>query len=140
MNAIEVANKVKKYLMPGNVWVVSGPQGEAEVKAAILYNGVAVGVLHFNPEDGSILPLGLHPKVLGVNLPLEKIKRSLPEIINNIKVLEGAEYREPENAWIIPLAYKEMIVSHLKVYRDGIHIIPDYRANQEMQFYTQTIR
>ena len=135
VTAVATARKAKAYLTPGNVWIKTGPRGETEVKAAITYNGTAVAVLHFNPQDGSLLPLGMHPVIFGINPPLETIKRTLPPIVGGLEVLNGAEYRQPENAWIIPLAYEGMIVAHLKVYADGIHIVPDYPVNQEMQSY-----
>ena len=135
VTAVATARKVKAYLTPGNVWIMTAPRGEVEVKAAIIYDGMAVAVLHFNPQDGALLPLGIHPRAFGVNPPLETIKRTLPSIVGDLEVLNGAEYREPENAWIIPLAYKGMIVAHLKIYADGIHVVPDYPANQEMRAY-----
>ncbi len=135
VTAVATARKAKAYLTPGNVWIMTGRRGEVEVKAAIIYDGTAVAVLHFNPQDGALLPLGIHPGVFGVTPPLETIKRTLPSIVGGLEVLNGAEYREPENAWIVPLAYKSMIVAHLKIHADGIHIVPDYPANQEMRAY-----
>ena len=114
-----------------------GPRGEIEVKAAILYEGTAVAVLHFNPSDASLLPLGVRFTTTEAAPQLEKIKSDLPTIISQLELLNGAEYREPENVWVVPLAYEGMIVAHLKIYADGIHIVPDYPANQEMQVYGQ---
>ena len=133
--AVATAKKAKPFLVAGRIWTMTGPRGEVEVKAAILYDGIAVAILHFNPADGSILPLGVHPVVIKTTAQLVNIKDNLPAIIRAIEVLDGAEYREPENAWVVPLAYRNMIVGHLKVYVDGIHIVPDYPANQEMQLY-----
>ncbi len=129
------AKKAKVYLTPGKIWTTVGPRGEIEIKAAILYDGTAVAVLHFSPVDGSLLPLGVHPIVNSSSVQIENIKNNLPSIVNALEVLNGAEYREPENSWVVPLAYKGMIVAHLKIYADGIHIVPDYPANQEMQLY-----
>lgn len=133
--AVLTARKVKAYLTPGKIWTMSGPRGEIEVKAALLYERTAVAVLHFNPADGSLLPLGLHPIVGITAVPIENIRNNLPAIVRALEVLNGAEYREPESVWAIPLAYKGMIVAHLKIYVDGIHVVPDYPANQEMQLY-----
>jgi len=49
----------------------------------------------------------------------------------------GAEYRQPEYSWAIPLAYNGKIVAHVRVYHDAIHVVPDYPATQEMQTYGQ---
>lgn len=134
--AVTTAQKAKKYLTAGRVWSMVGPRGKVEVKAAIIYDGIAVAVLHFNPSDGLLLPLGIPPVETGVSPQvIENVKRKLPAIVNSLEILNGAEYREPESAWCIPLAYKNMIVAHLKIYVDGIHVVPDYPANQEMQVY-----
>jgi len=138
--AVTTAQKAKKYLTPGKVWSMVGPRSEVEVKAAIIYDGMAVAVLHFNSSDGMLLPLGIHPVEIGVSRQviervIENVKRNLPAIVNSLEILNGAEYREPESVWCIPLAYKDMIVAHLRIYVDGIHVVPDYPANQEMQAY-----
>ena len=65
--AVITAQKAKKYLTPGKVWSVVGPRGEVEIKAAIIYDGIAVAVLHFNSSDGMLLPLGIHPVEIGVS-------------------------------------------------------------------------
>jgi len=52
-----------------------------------------------------------------------------------LKVLNGAEYRDPERSWLVPLSYNSRIVAHMKVYYDGVHIVPDYPANQEMRVH-----
>ena len=135
--AVATAQKVKEFLTPGKIWTMTGPRGEVEIKAAILYEGAVVAVVRFNPVDGSVLPLGLHPVVSATAAQIENIKREFPIIIRALEILNGAEYREPENVWAVPLAYKDMIVSHLKIYVDGIHVVPDYPANQEMQLYAR---
>jgi hypothetical protein len=135
--AVATAEKAKAYLLAGEVWSMTAPRGEVEVKAAIVYEGTAVAVLHFNPSDNSLLPVGVRPAAIGVPTQIENIKRNLPAIVSGLEILNGAEYREPENAWIVPLAYKNMIVAHLKIHADGIHIVPDYPANQEIRAYNR---
>ncbi len=134
--AISTAKRAKAYLTPGKVWLWTEPTGEKVIKAALLYEGIVVTVIHFNPLNGSLLPCGLHSAVFEVKNPqIESVKSTLPKIVSKIQVLDGAEFREPENAWAIPLAYDGMIIGHLKVYSDGTHIVPDYPANQEMNAY-----
>ncbi len=138
--AIDTAKRAKLYFIPGKVWCSIAPRGETEIKAGIVYNGVVVGILHFSPLSGSVLPLGVPPAIYNVQTSsvdekVKIVKMNLPKILKDIKVLEGVEFREPENAWVIPLSYNGMIVSHIRVYVDGIHIVPDYPANQEMQAY-----
>ncbi len=107
------------------------------IKAAILYQGVAVGALEFSPIDGTVLPKGYKVKTYLPEVSIEQIKKELPIVISKLQVLNGAEYREPEACWIIPLGIDGKIVAHLKVYYDGVHIIPDYPIDQEMRAYGQ---
>jgi len=49
--------------------------------------------------------------------------------------LPYADFREPEACWGFPVSLGNTIVAEIKVYYDGIHILPDYKENQEMMFY-----
>ncbi len=131
--AVITARAAGKLLRPGRVWIESGPEGEEVARAAITYQGVAVGALEFDPVNGVILPCGYHPRIFNTAAPASEIVQELPGIIRNLKVLDGAEYLGPENIWVVPLAYNGRIVAHMKVYRDGIHVIPDYPVTREMQ-------
>jgi len=133
--AVAAVKKAKMYFSAGKVWSITAPRGEVELKATVLYDETVVAILHFNQTDGSLLPLGVRPAVYGTTSSIDEIKRNLPEIVRKLVVLQGAEYREPESSWIVPLAYHDMIVAHIKVYAGGIHIVPDYPANREMRTY-----
>lgn len=135
LKVIETAKAARNYFAPGKVWMMRAPAGEIEIKAAIVYQGVAVGALKFNPVDGTVLPLGYNPRIFNPTVSLDVIKQKIGSIISNLKVLDGAEYREPEGSWVVPLTYNEKIVAQVKVYYDGVHIVPDYLATQEMRAY-----
>jgi len=134
--AVSTAKAARPYFAPGKVWAIRAPGGEVILKAAIVYKGIAVGVLEFNPVDGTLLPTGYHPRIYTKDISgFNIVKKSLPEIISKIEVLDGAEFIEPEASWVVPLAVNGMIVSHIKVYYDGIHVVPDFPTNQEMEAY-----
>ncbi len=135
--AIISAQAAGKLLMPGKVWIMRAPAGEVEVKAGLLYQGMAVAVLHFNAKDGKVLPLGINTHVYQDVVNVETVKKSLPVIIQNLKILPAAEFLEPETSWSFPVVYNNTVVAHLRVYYDGIHIMQDFPANQEMSFYGQ---
>ena len=124
-----------KLLAPGKVWIMRAPGGEAEVKAGLLYQNVAVAVLHFNPQNGTLLPLGVNPHIFQNAVDLKTIKNNLTGILKNLKILPAAEFMEPEACWSFPLAYNNRIIAHLKIYYDGVHVVQDFAANQEMTFY-----
>ncbi len=133
--AVKSAKAARAMLTAGKVWPMRAPGGETILKAAIVYQGMAVGVLEFSPLDGALLPKGYKPRVYTPAAPpvVERVERELAGIMSRLEVLNGAEFRAPEAAWVVPLAVDGMIVSHLKVYYDGVHIVPDFPANQEMQ-------
>ena len=135
--AVTTVQKIGSRLTPGKVWTMRGPAGEVEVKTGILYQGSVVAVLHFNPLDGSVFPLGIHTRTYQNTNQLQAIKTRLTTVINGLKILPVAEFLEPEASWCFPVALGNTIVAHLKVYYDGIHIVPDYPANQEMTYYGQ---
>ena len=135
--AISTVQKIGSLLTPGKVWTTRAPAGEIEVKAGILYQGSVVAVLHFNPLDGSVLPLGINPRVYQNTCQIQAVKSRLTTLIHELRILPAAEFREPEASWAFPVALGNTIVAHLKVYYDGIHIVPDYPANQEMTYYGQ---
>jgi len=134
--AIATVEQLNRLLQPGKVWIMQAPAGEIDVKAGILYQGAVVAVLHFS-QDGSVLPLGLNNHTYQNNVDIQRIKNNLVGIVRNIKILPAAEFLEPEGCWVFPLVYNEIIIAKLKVYRDGIHVVQDYIANQEMVYIGQ---
>ncbi len=133
--AVATAEKVKNHLKPGKVWIRKGPAGETEIKAGVLYQGSVAAVLNFSPVDGSVLPLGFHVRIAENNIKLEQIQNNLANLLNRLQLLPAAEFREPEASWIFPLCLDHSIVAHLKIYFDGVYVVPDYPANQEMIYY-----
>jgi hypothetical protein len=88
----------------------------------------AVIVLHFSPEDGSILPKGLRALSEGKPDSISLVEGRLKDIPQQITVLDGAEFREPESCWAVPVAHQGRIVGHMKVSSDGKYILPDKKA------------
>ncbi len=134
---LDVARKAKVYFQLGGIWTTRAPAGEIEVKAAIVYQGFAVATLRFNPADGTLLPMGYNPHVYNMNVSLAAIRARAMDIIKGLEVLNGAEYREPEAVWAIPLSYNGKIVAHIKVKYDGSAIVPDYPLDQEMRYFVR---
>ncbi len=135
--AVKTATTLLGSLTPGKVWIMQAPNGEKEVKGALLYEGVVVAALRFDPSDGKLLPLGLNTHSYRVGTDIRTVRQNLAEIMKELKVLPAEAFREPEACWSFPLAYHEQIVGEIRIYYDGIHVLPDYPANQEMTFYSQ---
>lgn len=135
--AVGTVQKLDKLLGAGKVWIMRGPGGEIEIKAGLLYQGVVVGVLRFNPADGTLLPLGINPHAYQSNIQLQEIKARLSSVIEKLRILQAAEFMEPEASWSFPVAMGNSIVARLKVYYTGTHIVQDFAGNQEMILYGQ---
>ncbi len=135
--AVDTAGRMNGQLSMGRVWTMQLPRGEVDMKAGLMYRGTVVAVLHLNPEDGTVLPMGMPPRVCNTVMDMASIKARLSGVAGQLKVLDMAEFRGPEGSWSFPVVLGNTIVSHLKVYYDGIHIVPDYPADQEMTRYGQ---
>ena len=135
LTAVETVRNVEKQLKPGRVWLTRLPGGETDIKAALLYKETAVGVLHFSSTDGRSLPLGVPPRRCENCVDLQQVKAALPDIVRGLRVIPAAEFVEPESAWSFPIAAGNALVARLKVWHDGIHIVPDRPADQEMRQY-----
>ncbi len=131
--ALSSAKEVKRYLSAGKIWTFVGPGGVQQIKGAILYRGRVIAVVNFSPSDGRVLPMGfIIPSSQVTPEALKEAQFLLPQVVKNIVVLDGAEYLAPENSWAIPLSYNGMIVGKMKIYYDGVHVVPDYVAEGEM--------
>ncbi|NPA25270.1 MAG: hypothetical protein GXO34_05545 [Deltaproteobacteria bacterium] len=130
--AVATVKEIEGRFLPGKVWALAGPAGETDCKAGVLYQGSVVAVLHFNPLNGEILPLGMRPPVCPETPQINMVKAKLATIVQGLKILPVAQFREPEASWVFPLTCDSKIVAYLKVYCDGIHIVPDYPMIQEM--------
>ncbi|MBX3076138.1 hypothetical protein KF728_21030 [Candidatus Obscuribacterales bacterium] len=132
LKAVSAARACIGSLAAGKVWKHRAPHG-IEIKGALTIDGSAVVILHFSPEDGSVLPKGLHGFSEGTPELISDIESRLSDYPERLIVLEGAEFREPEFCWAIPLVCDGRIVAHLKVSSDGSEIMPDKKAMEEIQ-------
>jgi hypothetical protein len=140
LKAIQTAKSVKNYLKPGKIWVMRGPAGDIDIKGALMYQNIIIGTVHFSPENGSILIQGYKTSYLNYsnNFSVELIREKFNSIIGKLVILDCAEFNEPEQCFAIPIVMDGKIISYLKVYIDGIHVMQDSGATQEMYMYGQT--
>lgn len=132
LKAVEVARASLSKLLPGNVWRHRAPHG-TDIKGSLKINDDHVLVFQFSSEDGSVLPKGLHGFGEGTSVVFDQIENLLPGLGAKLTVLDGAEFREPESCWAVPVAFGGRIVSHLKVAADGSAVLADKKALQEIQ-------
>jgi hypothetical protein len=132
IKSVGTCRSLLNSLVPGKVWSHLTHHGEFDLKGSYKLNGDVVLVIHFSPQDGSILPKGLHGLGQGKPGILSIIENKLEQIKDEISVLDGAEFREPESCWAIPIACQGRIVGYMKVSADGKEILPDKKATEEI--------
>jgi hypothetical protein len=91
------------------------------------------------PGTAQIIPLKtLLSNLSAAVVTVQKLTHQLvPGKVWTMRAPAGEIEGEPEASWVFPVALGNTIVAHLKVYYDGVHIVPDYPANQEMAYYGQ---
>lgn len=129
--AIDTARDALNRLTPGRIWKHEAPHG-TELKGSLMYGDVHVAMVHFSGEDASVLPKGLHGLSQGTPEIMKQIESNLKTLAGQLKILEGAEFREPEECWAIPIAYQGRIVSHIKVSADGSALMADKKILKEL--------
>jgi hypothetical protein len=130
--AIETSRASINRLVSGRVWRHKTPHGDVEIKGSLLLDDSPVIVLHFSTEDATILPKGLRALTEGKANIISLVEARLKEIPQQITILDGAEFREPESCWAVPVVHQGRIVGHLKVSSDGDRILPDRKAVDEL--------
>jgi len=133
--AVDTARKLAQRLEAGKVWWKRNPSGELEIKAGLLYQGIVVAVLHFDPFSGNVLPLGLRVHSARSNIRIQTVRDRLDRLIRELRLIPAARFQEPGPGWVFPLALGDRIVARIGVYYDGIHVLQDVAAHQEMMFY-----
>nr|QEK14175.1 hypothetical protein FPV09_02535 [Thermococcus aciditolerans] len=46
---------------------------------------------------------------------------------------KNVTFREPENCWVVPVAWKSFIILHVRVSADEKELIPDYGLTEEVR-------
>lgn len=137
-NARKAIDTVKAALsyITATVLAHRGPAGDTCIDIVLLYHGFALDRVHYDPLAGTPSPKGrpvcLHayPDQEGV----EARARGLAEtLVGELWVVEAAEYRAPERVWVVPLAWRNYVVAHIKVSDDGAELVPDYGLTEEVR-------
>ncbi|MCD6156853.1 MAG: hypothetical protein J7J27_00620 [Euryarchaeota archaeon] len=131
--AIETAKRALQFVELGPPIIRRGPRGEASVEIPLMYDGYALDRIHYDPRSGQVIPKGAPPHVFGVEVDSKEISKRASNIISQLRVIEAVEYRGPEQAWAVPIAYGVFLIAHIKVSKDGSEIIPDYKLTEEVR-------
>ncbi len=135
--AIETARKVLKFIVAGPPLIHEGPRGEVHVDIPLMHQGFALDRVHFDPETMAPSPKGRPARSMGRPPGAAEMRKAMEAVLGQIRVLEGAEYREPERCWVVPLAWKYMIIAHIKVSSETGEIVPDYGLTREVMRHAE---
>jgi len=130
IKALASARTSLRFLTPGTTWLPKSPGEQFEIKASLMLEKTPVAALRFNAEDGTILPKGMRATNEGKPEVQEMVQSLLSEIIKELDVLDGVEFRQSDLCWSVPLAYRNRIVAHMKVSGDGVDVLP-YKKTAE---------
>lgn len=135
--AIEVVRDVLKFVVVGPPIIHAAPHGEVHIDVPLMYQGFALDRVHFDPGAMAPSPKG-RPVRARVRLPSEaEVRKVMEEVLESLTVLEGAEFRESEWCWAVPVAWEHMIIAHIKVSAETGEVVPDYGLTQEVMRYAE---
>ncbi|WP_297506532.1 hypothetical protein [Thermococcus sp.] len=100
------------------------------VDVPVLYLDFAIDRVHYDPRTGNPSPKGAPPHT---EPSPEGARESVENALKEARVLDGAEFREPEDCWVVPVAWRGFIILHARVSRDGKELIPDYHLTEEVR-------
>ncbi len=124
--AVELVKEALPFLRPGKP--IGRPDG---VDVPVLYLDFAIDRMHFDPRSGTPLPKGFPGHFEGFEL--SGIEERTEEVLKELRVLDACEFREPEDCWVVPVAWRSFVVLHVRVGRDGGELIPDYPLTEEVR-------
>ena len=129
--AIETARLVLGLTEPGPVIIHRGPRGELHCDIPLMYQGFALDRIHYDPWRNMPLPKGA-PHIVGKVGEPEILLENLRGIVSELRVLDAAEFRGPERAWAVPVAWKTLLVAYIKIDEKGEEVVPDYPLTDEV--------
>ncbi len=100
------------------------------VDVPVMYMDFAIDCIHYDPRTRNPAPKGAPPHGA---MEYEDARDRIDEVIGDSEVLDGAEFREPEDCWVVPVAWEGFIIFHVRVSADGSELIPDYHLTEEVR-------
>ena len=131
--AIEAVKQALRFMEPGPPIIHYGPRGEVHVDIPLMYHGYALDRIHYDPVNNRFNPKGAPGRFFNIRVDEKNVREKTRQLFKELRVIDAVEYREPENVWIVLLAWRNLIVAHVKVSSSGQEIIPDYHLTEEVR-------
>ncbi len=134
--AIETVKNALPYLTAGPPIIHIGPAGDVHIDVPLVYHDVALDRIHYDPIAKAPSPKGRSVHAWGIEVNKSEVLSIMEQVIRELTVVEAVEFREQEDCWVVPLAWRVFIVAHIKVSSDGMQLVPDYPLTAEMRRYS----
>lgn len=132
--AIITVKKAIGYFFAGPPIIHVGIRGELHIDVPLMYQSYGLDRMHYDPKAKQPSPKGRPVHCFDVEKPSEdEIKEIMDGVISESRVVEAAEFKDPEGCWVVPLAWGPYIIAHVKVTRNGKELIPDYGLTAEVR-------
>lgn len=135
VKAIEAVKAALPLLTAGPPIVRTGPAGDVHADVPVMYMDFAVDRVHYDPYAKAPSPKGRPVRAWGVSVDPEEARSVVEAALREAWVVEAAEFRDPEDAWAVPVAWRNVIILHVKVSYDGSELVPDYGLTEEVRRY-----
>ena len=135
IRAIEAVRAALGLFEAGPPLARVAPGGVVAVDVPVLYDGFAVDRMHFDPVRLEPLPKGCPEPPGGVGgaaVDLEAVRRTAERVLGEARVLGGAELEKPRMVWRVPVAWRSLIILHVRVDMGG-RIVPDEPLTMELR-------
>lgn len=133
LKAVETVKAAMPLLTAGTPLIKRGLRGEVHVDVPVTYMNFAVDRIHYDPYLKAPSPKGRPAKAWDVDVEPREVQRIVEEVLKEAQVIQGAEYRESEDAWAVPVVWKGLIIMHVRVSYDGEQIVPDHALTEELR-------
>lgn len=102
------------------------------VDVPVFYLNFAIDRVHYDGTTGNPAPKGAPPHG-SVAVASEEARERVESVLREARVLDAAEFRDPEDCWAVPVAWESFIILHVRVSRGGEELIPDYGLTEEVR-------
>ncbi|WP_461865797.1 hypothetical protein [Thermococcus sp.] len=133
--AVETAKAAMGMFTAGLPIIRRGPGGEVHADVPVMYMNFAIDRIHYDPYSKRPSPKGRPVRAWGIEINPQEVQQIINNVLKEAYIIEAAEFRDPEDAWAIPIAWNGLIIMHVKVSYDGKEIIPDYGLTEEVRRY-----
>lgn len=129
--AVETVKVLLEYIVPGPLLVHRHPDG-LSIDVPVMYNGVALDRVHYDLLLEGFSPKGRPALAMVESFDIARVEARVKELFGELRAVDAAEFREPEDCWVVPLAWGSFIVAHIRVSRDGGEVVPDRGLTAEV--------